>query len=76
MKNYYEQGITLGITTRGDGLSDYPKNAFNMARYIDDRPYNITQHQLRLAKNTLIEKIGCFPSKHMKIKSLVLQRMI
>ncbi|NUX92666.1 laccase, partial [Staphylococcus aureus] len=35
-----QQGITLGITTRGDGLSDYPKNAFNMARYIDDRPYN------------------------------------
>ncbi|MBR8937715.1 hypothetical protein HBO94_05370 [Staphylococcus aureus] len=28
-----QQGITLGITTRGDGLSDYPKNAFNMARY-------------------------------------------
>lgn len=22
-----QQGITLGITTRGDGLSDYPKNA-------------------------------------------------
>lgn len=66
-----QQGITLGITTRGDGLSDYPKNAFNMARYIDDRPYNITQHQLQLA-----EKIGCFPFKHMKIKSLVLQRMI
>lgn len=66
-----QQGITLGITTRGDGLSDYPKNAFNMARYIDDRPYNITQHQLQLA-----EEIACFPFKHMKIKSLVLQRMI
>lgn len=73
-----QQGITLGITTRGDGLSDYPKNAFNMARYIDDRPYNITQHQLQLAEEIAFDrkKIGCFPSKHMKIKSLVLQRMI
>lgn len=48
-----------------------------MARYIDDRPYNITQHQLQLAEEIAFDrKIGCFPSKHMKIKSLVLQRMI
>lgn len=51
-----QQGITLGITTRGDGLSDYPKNAFNMARYIDDRPYNITQHQLQLAEEIVFDR--------------------
>lgn len=51
-----QQGITLGITTRGDGLSDYPKNAFNMARYIDDRPYNITQHQLQLAEEIAFDR--------------------
>lgn len=48
-----------------------------MARYIDDRPYNITQHQLQLAEEIAFNrKIGYFPFKHMKIKSLVLQRMI
>ncbi|MDT3966179.1 laccase, partial [Staphylococcus saprophyticus] len=25
--------VKLGITTREDGLSPYPQNAFNMARY-------------------------------------------
>ncbi|WP_323702660.1 peptidoglycan editing factor PgeF [Mammaliicoccus sp. Dog046] len=42
--------ITLGITTRHNGLSLYPEKAFNMARYIDDEPDNITQHQEILAK--------------------------
>ena len=44
---------------------------FNMARYIDDCPYNITQHQLQLAEEIAFDrrkKIRCFPSKHMKIK--------
>ena len=46
-----------------------------MARYIDDRPYNITQHQLQLAEEIAFNrKIGYFPFKHMKIKSLVLQK--
>lgn len=41
--------VKLGITTREDGLSDYPRNAFNMARYIDDNQDNITKHQELLA---------------------------
>lgn len=41
--------ITLGITTRRDGYSLYPENAFNMARYIDDKPENVTKHQSILA---------------------------
>lgn len=33
-----------------------------MARYIDDRPYNITQHQLQLAEEIAFNrKIGYFP---------------
>lgn len=48
-----KQGITLGFTTRHGGVSSYPKDAFNMARYIDDAPENITQHQ-----NILAEEIG------------------
>lgn len=41
--------VKLGITTREDGLSPYPHNAFNMARYIDDSQQNITKHQEMLA---------------------------
>ncbi|PKI22912.1 peptidoglycan editing factor PgeF [Staphylococcus succinus] len=41
--------VILGITTREDGLSPYPKKAFNLARYIDDDPINVTQHQEQLA---------------------------
>ena len=41
--------VLIGMTTREDGLSDYPKNAFNMARYIDDDSQNITTHQEQLA---------------------------
>lgn len=41
--------LTIGITTRTDGHSPYPNNAFNMARYIDDNPENITKHQRVLA---------------------------
>ncbi|MDW4328319.1 peptidoglycan editing factor PgeF [Staphylococcus saprophyticus] len=41
--------VKLGITTREDGLSPYPQNAFNMARYIDDSQQNITKHQEMLA---------------------------
>ena len=41
--------LTIGITTRTDGHSPYPNNAFNMARYIDDNPENITKHQRILA---------------------------
>ncbi|MDN6412432.1 peptidoglycan editing factor PgeF [Staphylococcus gallinarum] len=44
------QNVTLGITTRKHGFSDYPNHAFNMARYIDDNPQNITKHQQKLAK--------------------------
>ncbi|RIP33599.1 peptidoglycan editing factor PgeF [Staphylococcus gallinarum] len=43
------QHVTLGITTRKNGLSNYPKQAFNMARYIDDNSQNITKHQQQLA---------------------------
>lgn len=43
------EDITLGITTRKDGYSAYPENAFNMARYIDDNQENITAHQKILA---------------------------
>lgn len=41
--------IKLGFTTRENGLSHYPKHAFNMARYVDDNQANITQHQEILA---------------------------
>lgn len=44
------QGVQIGITTRGDGVSAYPNAAFNMARYIDDKPENITHHQEVLAQ--------------------------
>src|SRR5699024_12579864 len=41
--------VKLGITTREDGFSNYPKNAFNMARYINDDQDNVTKHQMLLA---------------------------
>ncbi|MGX0157885.1 purine-nucleoside/S-methyl-5'-thioadenosine phosphorylase / adenosine deaminase [Staphylococcus cohnii] len=41
--------VKLGITTREDGFSNYPKNAFNMARYINDVQDNVTKHQMLLA---------------------------
>lgn len=41
--------LTIGITTRSNGFSLYPKDAFNMARYIDDKQENITKHQEILA---------------------------
>ncbi|MEQ6028962.1 peptidoglycan editing factor PgeF [Staphylococcus saccharolyticus] len=44
------QNIKLGFTTRENGLSHYPKQSFNMARYIDDEPNNVTRHQELLAK--------------------------
>ncbi|QLK85804.1 peptidoglycan editing factor PgeF [Staphylococcus sp. 17KM0847] len=44
-----KNGVTLGFTTRKGGISAYPKNAFNMARYIDDLPENVTYHQEILA---------------------------
>lgn len=43
------ESVNLGITTREEGLSPYPDSAFNMARYIDDNPKHITQHQEQLA---------------------------
>ncbi|MGW7859626.1 peptidoglycan editing factor PgeF [Staphylococcus xylosus] len=45
----YLKNIKLGITTREDGFSPFPRNAFNMARYIGDNQQNITQHQEMLA---------------------------
>lgn len=42
--------ITIGITTREQGKSPYPSDAFNMARYINDNPSNITSHQEQLAE--------------------------
>lgn len=42
--------VTIGMTTREDGVSPYPSNAFNMARYIDDHPDHISQHQQTLAE--------------------------
>lgn len=44
----YDQ-LTLGFTTREDGKSPYPRDAFNMARYIDDEPSHVTHHQEILA---------------------------
>ena len=41
--------LTIGMTTRMHGLSPYPENALNMARYIDDAPERVTEHQQRLA---------------------------
>ncbi|MBI5974534.1 polyphenol oxidase family protein [Staphylococcus canis] len=59
---YYEpsrkEDITIGITTRNDGVSPFPKNAFNMARYIKDEPNHITAHQ-----DTLAHEIG-IPKSH------------
>ncbi|MCD8914555.1 peptidoglycan editing factor PgeF [Staphylococcus simulans] len=42
--------ITLGFTTREDGQSPYPSNAFNMALYIDDKAENVHAHQQTLAQ--------------------------
>lgn len=44
------ENVTIGITTRERGKSAYPNDAFNMARYIDDEPSNITYHQEQLAE--------------------------
>lgn len=44
------EDITIGITTREKGKSAYPNEAFNMARYIEDDPNNITYHQEQLAE--------------------------
>ena len=44
----YDQ-LTLGFTTREGGKSPYPRDAFNMARYIDDEPSHVTHHQEILA---------------------------
>ncbi|MGO3726583.1 MAG: peptidoglycan editing factor PgeF, partial [Staphylococcus carnosus] len=48
--NASRDNIMLGFTTREDGVSDYPENAFNMARYIDDKSENVTHHQEQLAE--------------------------
>lgn len=56
--NASRDNIMLGFTTREDGVSDYPENAFNMARYIDDKSENVTHHQEQLA-----ELIG-YPREH------------
>jgi len=42
--------VTLGFTTREGGYSLYPEGSFNMARYIDDDPTNVTKHQHMLAE--------------------------
>lgn len=44
----YDQ-LILGFTTREGGKSPYPRDAFNMARYIDDEPSHVTHHQEILA---------------------------
>ncbi|EKU50385.1 peptidoglycan editing factor PgeF [Staphylococcus massiliensis] len=41
--------VTIGMTTRQGGFSAYPKDSFNMARYIDDDRNNVSQHQDMLA---------------------------
>lgn len=43
-------GVLIGMSTRQGGLSPFPKQAFNMARYINDDPKHITEHQRILAK--------------------------
>lgn len=39
----------FGYTKRTDGLSDYPKDSFNMALYIGDDTDNVNRHQDMLA---------------------------
>lgn len=48
-KDENKTNTTLGFTTREGGLSMYPENAFNMARYVDDDQDNISKHQAILA---------------------------
>lgn len=52
--NYYvgnnEGPITFGYTKRHGGLSNYPKDSFNMALYIGDDANNVYAHQEKLAK--------------------------
>ena len=50
--------VLIGMTTRQGGTSPFPQHAFNMARYIDDNPEHITQHQ-----NILAQEIG-FPTEN------------
>lgn len=44
-----EHGVCIGMTTRQGGLSPFPSQAFNMARYINDDPKHISEHQRILA---------------------------
>lgn len=48
-EDVYLKNVKLGITTREDGFSPFPQNAFNMARYINDNQQSITEHQEILA---------------------------
>ncbi|PNZ11946.1 peptidoglycan editing factor PgeF [Staphylococcus simiae] len=48
--------VTLGITTREGGQSNFPNGAFNMARYIDDNPQHITNHQKILAEEIKFDR--------------------
>lgn len=41
--------VLIGMSTRQGGLSPFPKQAFNMARYIDDDPNHITEHQKNIS---------------------------
>lgn len=42
--------LTIGITIRTKGYSEYPKSSFNMGRYINDNQENVTKHQHILSK--------------------------
>ncbi len=62
-------GVHIGITTRQGGLSAYPSDAFNMARYVEDKDENITKHQEILGQEIgYSQKIGFFQFKRMKLK--------
>ena len=72
----YDQ-LTLGFTTREDGKSPYPRDAFNMARYIDDEPSHVTHHQEILANAiNFPTQQWVFLFKHTKIISLTLLKHI
>lgn len=53
---YNSDDLVFGYTKRTNGLSDYPKNAFNMALYIGDDPDNVYSHQQLLSEEIGFER--------------------
>ena len=53
-----EGDCLFGYTKRTDGLSDYPKDSFNMALYIGDDTDNVNRHQDMLASEIDISPLN------------------